>query len=203
MKVNHLDTPVIVSGGKRKQNVIIADTTGSATLTLWESDIDKLQEQESYHLIKLIVRINQGQHYLSSPISGATIYHIDDLQDVIEADTQQPMDQTLHGVQVIGVPSLEAYILCLKCKGKVQLQDDQELGTCTKCNMTQLVASCATQLTAKPFIQSGFSYYTFQAFGEILQITNNEEITIKNFIKASQFTMTHNSNFVIVSVTRS
>ena len=101
MKVNHLDIPVIVSGGKCKQNAIIADTTGSATLTLWESDIGKLQEQESYHLIKLIVRIYQGQHYLSFPISGATIHHIDDLQDVIEADTQQIMNQTLHVVQVI------------------------------------------------------------------------------------------------------
>ena len=88
--------------------MVHADTTGSATLTLWESDIGKLQEQESYHLIKFIVRIYQGQHYLSFPISGAPIHHIDDLQDVIEADTQQPMDQTLHGVQVIGVPSLEA-----------------------------------------------------------------------------------------------
>ena len=68
--------------------------------------------------------------------------------------------------------------------------------------MTQLVASCATQLTAKLFIQSGLSYYTFEAL-EILQITNNEEITIKNLMKAPQFTMSHNSNFVIVSVTRS
>lgn len=48
VKVNHLDTPVVVSGGKHKQNVIITDATGSGTLTLWESDIGKLQEQESY-----------------------------------------------------------------------------------------------------------------------------------------------------------
>lgn len=110
-----------------------------------------------------------------------------------------------HGVQVIGVPSLEAYLLCLKCKGKVQLHDDdEELGTCTKCNMTQLIASCATQLTAKLFVQCGPTYYTFQAFSEMLsQITDNEEVTIKNLIKAPQFTMCHNSNFVIVSVTRS
>ena len=185
VKVNHLDTPVIVSGGKRKQNVIIADTTGSATLTLWESDIGKLQEDESYHLIKLIVRIYQDQHYLSFPMSGATIHHIDDLQNVIEADTQQPMDETLHGVQVIGVPSLEAYLLCLKCKGKVQLHDDdEELGTCTKCNMTQLIASCTTQLTAKLFVQCGLTYYTFQAFGEMLrQITNNDEVQLKTSSK--------------------
>ena len=182
VKVNHLDTPVVASGGKHKQNVIITDATGSGTLTLWESDIGKLQEQESYQLVKLIVQIYQGQHYLSFPMSGATIHNIDDLQDIFEATTpEQPMDETLHGAKVIGVPSLEAYLRCLKYKSKVKLHDDdEELGTCTKCNMSQFVGSCTTQISAKQYIQSNITYYTFQVFGEMLsEIANNKEVTIK------------------------
>ena len=203
VKVTDIETPVMVSGGKRKQDLTIADATASTRLTLWESDIGLLEQDESYQLTKVMVRTFQGQPYLSYPFSGATAVKIKELDDVCEEVADDP-NETLHGAEIIGVPYLEAYPVCLKssCKGKVQ-QSDDDLGTCMKCHMMQRISSCTTQLSANLYIQSGLTYHNLQAFGEILhEITNNDNITKASLLKAPFFSLTYNPNFVIVSISR-
>ena len=53
-----------------KQEVIIADKTDNAVLTLWEDDMDSLELAESYELNKITVKIFCGEHY---PKFGASI----------------------------------------------------------------------------------------------------------------------------------
>ena len=42
--------PVSVPGGKRKQDVVVADSTGVGKVTVWEESIGILTEQSSYSL---------------------------------------------------------------------------------------------------------------------------------------------------------
>lgn len=37
-----------VSGGKKKQDVLVSDSAGTMRLTLWENEIGKLDEGRSY-----------------------------------------------------------------------------------------------------------------------------------------------------------
>ena len=53
LKVNKAET---VSGGKIKQEILVADSTGKATLTLWESNIDSLKLHKLYQLNRLQIR---------------------------------------------------------------------------------------------------------------------------------------------------
>ena len=51
--------PVTVSNGKQKQDIIVADSTGHTTLTLWEEDIGMIVENKSCQLNRV-----QIHHYL-------------------------------------------------------------------------------------------------------------------------------------------
>ena len=48
-----------VSTGKQKQEVTLADATGSIILTLWEENIDMLEQGVSYQLNRVQVRTNR------------------------------------------------------------------------------------------------------------------------------------------------
>ena len=41
VKALRLDDPIQLTSGKRKQDVIVSDSTGSIRLTLWEDEIEK------------------------------------------------------------------------------------------------------------------------------------------------------------------
>lgn len=81
--VKKVNEPHTVGGGKQKQEVFVCDSTGSATLTLWEDDINMLIEGKSYQMNRLVVRSFLGKNHLSMPPSGATIEEINDLKNVI------------------------------------------------------------------------------------------------------------------------
>ena len=140
-KVIQVSDPVTVSTGKQKQEITIADAISAATLTLWESDIGKLQLCDSYHLNKVIVRTFQSNRFLSFPSSGASMQPIPDIGEV-KQDLPSSDDETIDSAEVIAVPYLEKYRSCLKCKGKVDPADDKILGTCTKCGTMQHLSKC-------------------------------------------------------------
>ena len=55
VKVVDVDSVMEVSGGKKKQDVLVGDSTGVARVTVWESEIGKLKEGESYKLTGMMV----------------------------------------------------------------------------------------------------------------------------------------------------
>lgn len=66
-KVAKIKQPVPVSGGLTKQDVILADTTGLATLTLWETDMDSVTDDLSYkfsNIAVISIKVVNICHYL-------------------------------------------------------------------------------------------------------------------------------------------
>ena len=55
VEVVNIDAPAKLSGGFRKQEKTIADSTAAARLTLWNDDINTLEEFNSYHFELLTV----------------------------------------------------------------------------------------------------------------------------------------------------
>ena len=99
--------PVTVSNGKQKQDIIVADSTGHTTLTLWEEDIGMIVENKSYQLNRV-----QIHHYLelNFPRFGASAEEIDDL---LEVSMLHNNDDTtdLHSVTIIAVTKLETTLI--------------------------------------------------------------------------------------------
>jgi len=84
VKVLTVMDPVSVPGGKRKQDVMAADSTGVGKVTVWEESIRILTEQSSYSLKNIVVREFASKKFLSMGKEGSQIIGIEDIGDVVE-----------------------------------------------------------------------------------------------------------------------
>ena len=66
-----------------KQDFMVANKTAYIRLTLWQEDIDKLQNGNSYLLQNLIVKSFNGSKYLNTPKSGLFNTLHEDLGDIV------------------------------------------------------------------------------------------------------------------------
>ena len=57
--------------------------------------------------------------------------------------------QNLKNVKVIGVQNFDTYSACLKCGGKVKIdEDDDDMGEYMRCSMVQCISECRKSATA-------------------------------------------------------
>ena len=141
-KVINVDYPAKLAGGLSKQEVTVADSTAAARITLWQSDINTVEEFESYYFKGMSVRSFKNENNLSKPKDDASITPIDDIGDVVSDDLPQN-SVTVHNAEVIGVQSLQSYAACLACNGKVNEVDaDTNIAQCSKCQMSQPLKRC-------------------------------------------------------------
>ena len=98
-----------------KQDVIIADQTGTALFTLWGSDIGKLQPEISYHMDNVRVHTYDGSNYLSGSVFEPCG------EDVISAALDTHLDQETKLSDVtIATATVEITTNCIVCKCQVQ-----------------------------------------------------------------------------------
>ncbi len=199
IKAIKVTQPELVSD-KTKQDVYVADATGSIRLTLWQEDINKLDVNQSYLLKNVNVRSYQKLKYLSFPKNDATIEEISDLEDVCDLEQEIVTDPELHNVEVLLVLNLQSYRACIACKAKVE-PTSTTLGRCTKCLALQHVNKCESQVTAKLKIESEDKQYTVQVFSNMLhKITTT--FTEEGILEASQFSCSISSSNIITAVWR-
>lgn len=70
-----------------------------------------------------------------------TIKEIDDIGPV-STDATQCDIMVIRDVHVFSVDKLETYNSCVKCCGRVDSEEDDEIGKCGKCGTIQLVEEC-------------------------------------------------------------
>ena len=80
-----------VSGGKRKQDVITGDDSGTVRLAIWEGEIGKLEAGKSYLLSGMCVREFRGQKFLSTCKEGTGIEVVDDVDEVADESDEESM----------------------------------------------------------------------------------------------------------------
>ena len=71
---------VQLAGNKTKQDVIVADSTGNAIVTLWQDHVDTMQQGKSYHLKNFFVKEYAGKKYLSMSKDDCSLEEIEDWQ---------------------------------------------------------------------------------------------------------------------------
>lgn len=192
INVLKIDDPVEIANGKKKQDIIIADNTQSARLTLWEEDIGKLSESKSYHLSNLLIREFQGKRYLTTTKEETHIEEISEVECIpLEEFEESEMDPV---VTVIAVENISAFQSCMKCKCRIiKLEDEEELGQCTKCDTVQFLSETKHLLAAKMTVKStSEEIYDVRAFGSVLlniAETTEDVLTAVTLMKAKPFTM--------------
>ena len=159
-----------------KQDVTQSDSTDTARLTLWQEDIDKLEEEHSYSIKDLLVRSYDGKKYLTPPKTGAKITAVDD-----DANSE------LESAEVLVVSYIAASKCCISCKAKVDNIDDH-IGSCTKCSTTQRLDKCGKQLSAKLIIGNEDKTYSLHAFLPMIQKII-EDMTITDDLNTDQLTV--------------
>ena len=90
----------------------------------------------SYHLQNYVVRVYQSTKYLSRGES-AKLTAIEDIGGVVCGGDGKEEIVVLREVSVIGVPEMETFKACLKCKARVEPQSPP-LGRCSKTGCTML-----------------------------------------------------------------
>lgn len=98
--------------GLVKQDVIIADSTGTSRLTVWQSDVDSLTVGQSYIFNKVTVRSYDGLKYLSPLKLGWLHDECDDIGDVEETNDKNEVKNAV----VAGVSYIGSHPSCISCK---------------------------------------------------------------------------------------
>ena len=214
VKVVRVEKALEVNGGKKKQDILVGDETGTVRVTVWEEEIGKVKQDDSYRMSGMMVREFRGCRFLSTSKEGSRIEAIADIGDVKEESVEdereyqsnQPLQLT--NARVVGVHYLDQYTSCLKCTAKVLPdQEDPELGICSKCQMLQVMDTCKVQSSAQVLMRAGDSNGTsmLRAFGKVVEeITecSASEVTKRKLIKARPFDCSYQDG-VILSIMRS
>ena len=187
VKIIQVSDIVTVTGGKKKQDVTIADNTSTAKVTLWEQYIGALQDGKSYKLNNFVVREYKNIKFLSMPREGSTIAEIEDIGEV------EDMDKA-----------------CIRCKARVEPLTPP-LARCSRpdCLMPQRFDFCKDQLSAKLMFMHGRKKEidTLHASGNIVEDiadeAEGEEITIEALLRAPMMdTITYNDKKIINGFSR-
>ena len=190
-KVIKVNEPQPVGTGKLKQDVIIADATAKSSVTLWESNVNVMQPQNSYQLNRVLVRIFMGKHHLSIPTAGSTIEEISDVENTaIDTDGSEDEEEILESVTIVGVQNLQTVFMCMNCKKHVT-PTGEHTGSCDSCNTMQML--CNTKMSAKLFVRPQGTQIpiSLKVYGEMLkQIVPKEKITSNNLLFAPHFDLT-------------
>ena len=188
-----------VKKGLLKQDCIISDPTGTATVTLWEDSIGLLVESESYKLSGATVRSFKSTKYLSIPRHDFTIDSIDDIGTVMDASTET---RILEDVEVRGVKFFDSYKGCYTCKGKVSPTTDK-IGKCNRCSAVQRLDKCYTQITAKLELINQSGLKVLSCFSPIIEeIAQADNVTIEALLFSTKFNAEYTPRGVISKIDR-
>ena len=156
---------------------------------LWQSDIGSLITAygKTYRFDSFVI---QAEKYIQWPKDGTTITDTKSLDKVVEDDVN--IFDTVDECEIAGVMSLDCYLACANCKGKI-VEKTNLLNVCNKCGMVKNKDHCSTQRKSKLLLSMpGGDYMTLTAFGHLLtQITDSETVTEENLVCARTFGFTH------------
>lgn len=130
----------------------MGDSDGCARVVLWEDDVGKMKEGQSYNLKVMIVKSYRGENHLSVGNHGEIVTEEDIGDNIIEGDLEEKgivveseIDRVMHSVEYEG---------CLGCSAKV-LGDDKVAAECTKCGTFMMNSKCKKLQMGRVVVTSG------------------------------------------------
>ena len=200
--------PATVGRSLTKQEITIADSTETALLTLWETDVNTLSLGQSYQFNRLLVRKYRSKYQLSYPASGASVETIDDLDDVISDSHELDHDNILVSAQTLGVSQLELICTRIQCKRETVQKSSEKgnVGSCQQCGTTQRL--CNEKQTCKLFLEGGEAgneHVSVRAYSDALKAIagiDSDRITCEDLLSSGSFDLQYNDYHVITSISR-
>lgn len=200
-KVIAIENPQKVSHGLTKQEIVVADATAAAHLTLWENDVGSLEKNKSYFFKNMKVTSFRSEKYVVKPKYNGSIEAIDDIGEVSE-DNLSNDTISLSGAEIVGIiGGLQIYSACITCNTKVDVIDDQKV-YCSKCEMIFKRSKSHQNISARLCIETNGDYIVLSAFTDILKaIVGSDEVSEDSLFATKPFNLCY-ANSIIVSVER-
>ena len=158
---------LIISNGKQlmKVDCMIADTTDTIKLVLWEDLIDKVDCGKSYLFQAVKIRVFDDAKYLSTNESTIITAYAD-IKDV-NLTSQDIKDNIIEG-QCIGV-NLKKTTSCIVCNNTLVIEADKETVKCRSCNTTMLSEACNKKIVCILTIKTAKKLQSYTCFNDALQ----------------------------------
>ena len=123
VKVLQIEEPIEVNGGKRKQDILVGDSSATTRFTVWEDEIRALKEKQSYQVCGVVVCEYRGTRFLSTSKDNSCIEKIEDIGTVsTDEQLKSPDDHNISHVKnacIVGVMNLDTFNSCIRCNAKV------------------------------------------------------------------------------------
>ena len=136
------DTETVYSKHAKKDpakcDLVVADTTGAITVTLWESQIAEVEPNGCYHFRELKLNCYNKKYLGSSTKTMIEKCDDIDIPDTITSEAvnltpNQKAKKNITGT-ILAIEVKKIYI-CINCKSKIQDAPDTALVKCPNCNL--------------------------------------------------------------------
>lgn len=154
----------------RKRDFYLSDQTAVYRCVAWESDIDFLQEDNSYQITNATIRSFNGEKYLSIGWQSEVTL-IEDIGQVIDDEIPQGNSGQAKVVksETITVVNIDHYKSCTNCFAKVP-HSDTLLVICPKCNAKMKLAKCPNHSMANVILEDDAKrVYRVTIFSDMLE----------------------------------
>ena len=207
-KVLQIDDATCLDDGRKCQNIVVADSTGSTRVTLWQQHVNTVTLDHTYKFANMMVNMFAHKKYLYTCKQGAHIEPAEELSEVY-SDIKYPQSTStsISNATIIAIPFFKIIKVCMasNCDGDVQVSRGK-VGRCSQCNMAQRIDQCKQQASAKLHLTSPTTknVYLF-ANGQVLaQITELplEMVTEEALLCSDPFSLTYNNRMVITNITK-
>ena len=138
------------------QDVIIADSTNSVKLTLWEDFVGTMEKEQSYLIKNVKVRRFNGQRYLNTPArEGCMLQEVEPLEGPL-ADVNIPQLLTTIDVEaeIIGVNNFLNSFTCCGCPSSFTPEGDAIVYNCKKCGIANKLSKCQKTLSVRLLLET-------------------------------------------------
>ena len=153
----------------------------------------------SYKLSGRIVRVYQGEKYLSVPKDDFGADMIDDIGEVVEEVVAEKSE--IKGGVVVGVKYLDSYMSCYSCKEKVA-NSESGFGECGRCGMMQTMKKCKVMSTAKVDIEADGAVHGVTMFSPVVEEICEGEVSKVGLLSARPFNFMVNKKNIVSCVSR-
>ena len=204
-KVGDLES---VRTGKQKQDVYIADHSGTAKVTLWEEHVGILQEQSCYRLENFVVREWGGTKYLAM-YTDSQVTTVDML-DVVATSDPTDDEKILQDAQIVAVTQLGRYRACMRCGARVEPSlEESTFARCSiqECMMLQKVEFCSVRMCVQNLMLmvKPSTFITLSIHGRLLlglaRVTTDSEITEEHLLSLPALKeVTYNDKNIITAI---
>ena len=79
----------------------MGDASGTIHVAVWEEEIGKMEEGQSYKLNAVVVREYQGKRFLSSSKNKSKIEALDDVGEVEEEETEESCSTCIREIKML------------------------------------------------------------------------------------------------------